>query len=125
MCHRPRANDTDMLNYLSNSLSLMKLRFPCCGFILLGDFNKFNTTGLRTGYELTQLVKFPSQGSNILDIVLTKLSIFLDQPIKRAPFGLSDHMSIAGKNLLRVVKTKHPTRNVSIPRASRHVWYDG
>ena len=30
--HAPRANDTDMLNYLFNSLSLMKSRFPCCGF---------------------------------------------------------------------------------------------
>ena len=83
-----------MLNYLSNSLSLMELRFPCCGFILLGDFNKLNTTRLRTGYDLKQLVKFPTRGNNILDIVLTSLSTFFDQPTKRAAFGLSDHMSI-------------------------------
>ena len=54
VCHRPRVNDTDMLNYLSNSLSLVKSHFPCCGFILLGDLNKLNTTGLRTGYELNR-----------------------------------------------------------------------
>ena len=72
----------------------MESRFPCCGFILLGDFNKLNTTRLRTGYDLKQLVKFPTRGNNILDIVLTNLSTFFDQPTKRAPFGLSDHMSI-------------------------------
>ena len=92
--HPPSANDTDMLNYLSKSLSLMESRFPCCGFILLGDFNKLNTTRLRTGYDLKQLVKFPTRGNSILDIVLTNLSTFFDQPTKRAPFGLSDHMSI-------------------------------
>ena len=92
--HPPSANDTDMLNYLSNSLSLMESRYPCCGFILLEDFNQLNTTRLRTGYDLKQLVKFPTRGNNILDIVLTNLSTFFDQPTKRAPFGLSDHMSI-------------------------------
>ena len=44
--------------------------------------------------NLKHLVKFPTRGNNILDIVLTNLSTFFDQPTKRAPFGLLDHMSI-------------------------------
>ena len=76
------------------TLSLMESRFPYCGFILLGDFNKLYTTRLRTGYDLKQLVKFPTGGNNILDIVLTNFSTFFDQTTKRAPFGLSDHLSI-------------------------------
>ena len=90
----PSANDTDMLNYLSNSLSLVESSFPCCGLVLLGDFNKLNTARLRTGYDLKQLVKFSTRGTNILDILLTNLSTVFDQPTKRATFGLSDHMSI-------------------------------
>ena len=83
-----------MLNYLSNCLSVMESRFPNCGFIILGDFNKLYTSRLRTGYDLKQLVNFPTRGNNTLDIVLTNLNAFFDQPTKCAPFGLSDHMSI-------------------------------
>ena len=92
--HPPSAENAAMLNYLSNCLSVMESRFPNCGFIILGDFNKHNTSRLRTGYDLKQLVNFPTRGNNTLDIVLTNLNAFFDQPTKCAPFGLSDHMSI-------------------------------
>ena len=92
--HPPSAKNAAMLNYLSNCLSVMESRFPNCGFIILGDFNKLNTSRLRTGYDLKQLVNFPTCGNNTPDIVLTNLNAFFDQPTKCAPFGLSDHMSI-------------------------------
>ena len=92
--HPPSAENAAMLNYLSNCLSVMESRFPNCGFIILGDFNKLNTSRLRTGYDLKQLVNFPTRGNNTLDIVLTNLNAFFDQPTKCSPFGLSDHMSI-------------------------------
>ena len=40
---------------------------------------------------------FPTRGRNTLDLVLTNLDDFYDQPERYAPFGLSDHVSIVLK----------------------------
>ena len=45
--HSPSADNSDMLDCLSNCLSLLESRFPNCGLIILGDFNKLNESRLR------------------------------------------------------------------------------
>ncbi|XP_028416191.1 uncharacterized protein LOC114539896 [Dendronephthya gigantea] len=86
-----------MLDYLSNCLSTLESCYPNCGFIILGDFNQLNINRLKLSYNLRQLVNFPTRGRNTLDLVLTNLYEYYDQPVKYAPFGLSDHMSVEFK----------------------------
>ena len=90
-----------MLDYLSNCLSLLESRFPNCGPIILGDFNKLNVSRLRSCYNLKQLVNFPTRGNNTLDIVLTNLSAYYAKPTKCAPFWESDHVTIEIRSIKR------------------------
>ena len=95
--HPLGADGPAMLDYLSCYLSTLESRYPNCGLILLGDFNKLPVSRLNYNYNLRQLIKFPTRGRNTLDLVLTNLDDFYDQPERYAPFGLSDHMSIVLK----------------------------
>lgn len=45
-------------------------------------------------FKLTQLIKLPTRGSNILDKILTNLHYFYNDPNCLSPFGLSDHCPI-------------------------------
>ena len=106
-----------MLDYLSNCLSYIESHFPNSGLILLGDFNKLNITRLCSSYNLKQIVKFATLGSNTLDLILTNLGSFYAPPIRISPFGLSDHMSIEVKakdrsQLPAVSKVKVKTRDL-------------
>ena len=82
-----------MLNYLSHCLSFR----VAPGIILLGDFNKLSTSRLCSCHRPKQIVNFATRGNNTLDLILTNLSSFYAPPIRIAPFGLSDHMSIEVK----------------------------
>ena len=99
--HPPRSDNAGMFDYLSNCLSYIESHFPNSGLILLRDCNKLNITRLCSSYNLKQIVKFATRGSNAHDLILTNLSSFYAPPIRISPFGLSDHMSIEVK--LRVV----------------------
>ena len=92
--HPPSANDRDLLQYLHTCLSSIESRFLNCGILLVGDFNRMNTSRLRNNYNLKQIVNFPTRGSRTLDLVLTNLKQFYKDPIQRPPHGLSDHMSV-------------------------------
>ena len=58
------------------------------------DFNRLNTKRLQNIFGLKQIVKFPTRGDKILDLVLTNLREYYKDPIQRPPHGLSDHMSV-------------------------------
>ena len=100
--HPPSADNLAMLNYLMNCLSTLESLFSNCAFIILGDFNRLNISQLKSNYGLRQLVNFPTRGRNTLDLVLTNLHEYYDQPTKYAPFGLSDHMSVELKPKNRI-----------------------
>ena len=91
-----------MLNYIMNCLSMLESLFSNCAFIILGDFNRLNISQLKSNYGLRQLVNFPTRGRNTLDLVLTNLHEYYDQPSKYAPFGFSDHMSVELKPKNRI-----------------------
>ena len=115
--HPPRSDNAAMLDYLSNCLSYIESHFPNSGLILLGDFNKLNITRLCSSYNLKQIVKFATRGSDTLDLILTNLSSFYTSPIRISPFGLSDHLSIEVKAkdrspLPAVSKVKVKTRDL-------------
>ena len=92
-----------VLNYLMDCLSSIESKYPNCGIILLGDFNKLNVARLKSNFNLKQIVNFPTRGPNTLDLILTNLQDFYDVPEKRPPFGLSDHLSIEVKPKMRTL----------------------
>jgi exonuclease III len=99
--HPPGENDQSMINYLFESLVTLETEFPNSGIILSGDFNKLNVRLLKNSFKLRQIVNFPTRGNNILDLILTNMEKFYDSPIKRPPFGLSDHVTVEIQPLKR------------------------
>ena len=65
-----------LLNHLfdSTSMTAAEAMFPSCGLIITGDFNRLNTGRLQNHFKLKQLVKFPTRGDAVLDLVLTNMS---------------------------------------------------
>ena len=92
--HPPDNNDFAILEYLSQCLSSIESRFSNCGLLLVGDFNRLNTKRLQNSFNLKQIVTFPTRGKRTLDLVLTNLKEYYQEPIQRPPHGLSDHMSV-------------------------------
>jgi exonuclease III len=92
--HPPKGNDQDLINYLYEALTTIEIRLTNCGIIILGDFNKLNLSRLKNSFKLCQIVKFPTRGSSSLDLIPTNMKQFYDEPTKRPPFGLSDHLSV-------------------------------
>ena len=92
--HPPNNSDSAILEYLWQCLSSIESRFPNCGLLLVGDFNRLNTKRLHYNFSLKQIVTFPTRGERTLDLVLTNLKEYYKDPIQRPPHGLSDHMSI-------------------------------
>ena len=83
-----------MINYLIETLTSIEANNPNCGIIVMGDLNRLNTSHINRQFKLKQLVKFSTRGRRTLDVILTNLSQFYDQPEKLPPFGLSDHFTI-------------------------------
>ena len=92
--HPPNNNNPAILDYLWQSLSSIESRFPNSGLLIVGDFNRLNTKRLQNSFDLKQIVKYPTRGDKILDLVLTNLREYYKDPIQRPPHGLSDHMSV-------------------------------
>ena len=76
--HPPSANDHEILDYISESLIKVEGLYPGCAIIIAGDFNKLNIKLLKRNFQLKQLVRSPTRGSNLLDLVLTNLHIYYD-----------------------------------------------
>ena len=89
--HPPNNNNPAILDYLWQSLSSIESRFPNSGLLIVGDFNRLNTKRLQNIFDLKQIVKFPTRGDKILDLVLTNLREYYKDPIQRPPHG---HMSV-------------------------------
>jgi hypothetical protein len=99
-------NYQDLINYLYEALTTIEARFTNCGIIILGDFNKLNLSRLKNSFKLCQIVKFPTHGSSSLDLVLTNMKQFYDEPTKRPPFGVFDHLSVEIQPLKRPTNQK-------------------
>ena len=67
----------------------------------MGDFNRLDTSSFRNAFKLEQIVKFHTRGNQSLDLVLTNIKEFYEEPIKRPAFGLSDHASVELQPLSR------------------------
>ena len=92
--HLPSASDPAIMEYLIKCLSTIESCYPNCGILIAGDFNRLQITRLRNNFQLKQMVHFPTRGRRTLDLILTNISEYYQDPIERPPFGLSDHASI-------------------------------
>ena len=95
--HPPSSDDSEILEYLSTSLTWVESHFPGCGIILAGDFNRLDIKNICINFGLKQIVTIPTRGENTVDLVLTNLHPFYqtDSITAYPPFGLSDHSVIA------------------------------
>ena len=92
--HLPSASDPAIMEYLIKCLSTIASCYPNCGILIAGDFNRLQITRLRNNFQLKQMVHFPTRGRRTLDLILTNISEYYQDPIEHPPFGLSDHASI-------------------------------
>jgi exonuclease III len=90
----PNANDNEMLDYLSTTLTTIEGHYPGCGIFLAGDFNRLTVSRPSTQFRMKQLIRSPTRGDRILDLVLTNLPQIYDKNSVQIlpPFGLSDHI---------------------------------
>ncbi len=49
--HPPNADDSEMLDYLSTTLTIIEGQYPGCGIFLAGDFNRLNVSRLSTQFR--------------------------------------------------------------------------
>jgi hypothetical protein len=122
--HPPSANDRNMIDFLTEQLSLIESTYNNCGLILFGDFNNLNCHRLNNHFSLKQFVKFPTRGRRTLDLILTNLAKFYLPPVKLPPFGLSDNFTIlstlkhkvAGRTKYDIsqVRNLHPRNKAAI-----------
>ena len=118
--HPPTANKTDMLEYLQSSTELLETRYPNCGLILAGDFNKLPIRHITHQFQLRQIVNFNTRGTSKLDLILTNLSNFYEEPLSTPPLGLSDHLTVVAfsKEQIRGNQSKETIINVRDKRPS-------
>ena len=103
--HPPSGDDNSMIDYLSLTLTSIEGYYPGCGIFLTGDFNRINANRLPARFRMKQLVRVPTRGDQILDLILTNLPHLYDKnSVEMCPrFGLSYHnvivMSWSGNTL--------------------------
>ena len=110
-------SDSEILDYLYNSMSTIESRFLNSGVLTTGDFNRLDTSRFKNAFKLKQIVKFPTRGNQTLDLVLTNIKEFYEKPIKRPAFGFSDHVTVELQPLSRC-KTQ-PSKRTIITRDQR------
>ena len=100
--HWAETENSSMREHLFRSLSLPESKFPNCALIVAGNFNRLDIKSLKKHFRLKQIVKRPTREDAILDLILTNLHDFYDDPRHFPPFGLSDHNTIAAQPRTRV-----------------------
>ena len=64
--------------FLTDSMDALHTKYPDIGFAILGDFNKIDIKPVLRNNNLKQIIKFPTRGNAILDLILTNISSFLE-----------------------------------------------
>ena len=71
----------DLNEYLINTTDLIRNKHSDHGIILLGDFSDFDIRNLTSNQNLKLVVKQPTRGSMILDLIVTNLDKIYSSPI--------------------------------------------
>ena len=87
-------NHIALNEYLINTTDLLRYKYPDHGLVFLGDFNDFDVCNLAINHNLKQVVKQPTRGNAILDLIVTNIQKFYRCPSIEAPLGSSDHYMV-------------------------------
>lgn len=82
---------SDLIEHIIDSQDQVCSAFPDCGIVITGDFNMLNVADLLSCHNLKQVVREPTRGNNILDLIITNMFHFYSTPTVTAPLGRSDH----------------------------------
>ena len=109
---------------------------PHCSVIITGDFNNLDMSDVMTHHNLKQVVRDPTRGSNILDLIITNLSHLYSPPVITVPIGTSDHNTVEwNADANSVCLRSHGVTKRSVHRftqssceafgrwSSTHVWF--
>ena len=94
-----KADDNEILTeHINFNVDSLLNKYPDALIVLTGDFNPSSTnislSNLARGCGLTQLVKVPTRGNNILDWCLVNKPKLFEEPVQLPNIGSSDHFSI-------------------------------
>ena len=92
--HPPSSDNNALVEHLTTKLDVALSMYPNAGIILAGDFNRCPVSTILRHFTLKQIVKQPTRGNAILDLILTNMSNFCNTPLVLPPIGLSDHNSV-------------------------------
>ena len=85
-------------------------------FIVVGNVNPtgngFYSKAITRHSKLKQIIKEPTRGSNILDLVFTYASAMFESPHVLAPVGSSDHATVLVESKVKAPKQKKAIRNM-------------
>ena len=110
--HPPTADDNVLINHITDTLSKIESTMPHAAIIIAGDFNRLNINQITNQFRLKQLVKFPTRSERTLDLILTNLAKFYQNPEKKPPFGLSDHFTVT---MFPIVRPSSSNKKKLIP----------
>ena len=66
-----------MLAYLITTLISLEDLYPGCGILLTGDFKHLKIQRPVAQFKMKQLVRIPTRGNNILDLIITNMHMRL------------------------------------------------
>ena len=119
--HPPKADETSIREHLFQSLVLAETRYPNCGLVVTGDFNRLDIKGLLNHFRLQQIVQVQTRKDAILDLVLTNMQEYYNPPQAYPPFGLSDHNAVvvSPKDGKRDVNRKHVVKRRDLRESNK------
>ena len=102
---------------LVHEIDALLAQSPQRRFIVLGDFNHFNSDDLCGDLDMVDIIKNPTRGPNILDHILVSQNLSeayrSENVIYNAPIGNSDHLTLYAVPIV-LTRNSTKTREVSI-----------
>ncbi|CAH1248540.1 Hypp8221 [Branchiostoma lanceolatum] len=114
-----RRNDKDgndqILKHLVNTIDVIHRHQPQAGVLLCGDVNRLPLRRIHAAHPtLRQIVKQPTRGTAVLDVVITNVARLYRDPQVIAPIGRSDHDCV-------VLQARSPDEKHTPVKLSRRV----
>ncbi|XP_078603982.1 uncharacterized protein LOC144877809 [Branchiostoma floridae x Branchiostoma japonicum] len=104
-CRNNKEGTDEMLTYLVTAVDSIHSNQPQAGILLCGDLNGLPLRRLQAAHPtLRQIVKQPTRGTAILDVVITNIAEHYCKPRIIPPVGRSDHSCVVLQPEKPVVK---------------------
>ena len=81
----------NLVKYVVDKLDVIRTMHPDCGVVLLGDFYRLEIRDLLIHQNLKQIVRTPTHGEHVLDLIVANLHELYNERSIIAPLGRSDH----------------------------------